>query len=241
MPFHNTRFNPSISGPIHLGAVYCVLVNEHYAHDSGGRFVVRFADLHAPSLTRIGRARMARIVEGMIDDLAWLGILVDAYHYESLLITDIHARLKNLSESFDFPLPPDPPHEPHGYAQTPYWLGGATFTYPYTPTLTAEKVLMDYDEGCDTLIRGEELATEYSLYCYYCEVMNIPAPCQIFIPRLRATGGTEIGKSFGTSRLCDLRAEGFTAKEVRTKLEIACLRNPANGWSLTNIKENPML
>ena len=41
---YNTRFNPTISGPLHIGHLYMALVNEAEAHRSGGKFIVRVDD-----------------------------------------------------------------------------------------------------------------------------------------------------------------------------------------------------
>jgi len=41
---YNTRFNPTISGPLHIGHLYMALVNEAEAHHTGGKFIVRADD-----------------------------------------------------------------------------------------------------------------------------------------------------------------------------------------------------
>ena len=41
---YNTRFNPSISGALHIGHLYMALVNEMEAHRTGGKFIVRVDD-----------------------------------------------------------------------------------------------------------------------------------------------------------------------------------------------------
>ena len=41
---YNTRFNPTISGPLHIGHLYMVLVNAAEAHRTGGKFTIRIDD-----------------------------------------------------------------------------------------------------------------------------------------------------------------------------------------------------
>ncbi len=61
-----SRFAPSPSGRLHLGHAYSAVVGRH----AGARFHLRIEDLDA------GRCR-AEFVEGIFEDLRWLGIIWD--------------------------------------------------------------------------------------------------------------------------------------------------------------------
>ena len=61
-----SRFAPSPSGRLHLGHAYSAVV----ARNAGARFLVRIEDLDA------GRCR-AEFIEGIFEDLRWLGIAWD--------------------------------------------------------------------------------------------------------------------------------------------------------------------
>ena len=65
-----TRFAPSPSGRLHLGHAYSAVLGHDRARASGGRFLVRIEDLDP------GRCR-PEFVEGITEDLAWLGIVPD--------------------------------------------------------------------------------------------------------------------------------------------------------------------
>lgn len=231
-----TRLNPSANGPLHLGHLYMAIVNEQYAHQSGGKFVVRLDDHHQPSLETMGECRTLAVARQMQTDLDWFGLNVDIYHYESEMGAEA---LKLARARFPGTIPDQPPLVLHSQ-ETPWWVGGHSQVYPYTPALTAKKVVLDYLEGVDTLIRGVDLLTEVSLYSYYCEMMQIQTPRFIYLPRLKAGSG-EISKTAGGHTIAELRAYGYRPQDLRDMLSLACLKNPANGWSLENIKEQPCL
>ncbi len=62
-----TRFAPSPTGALHLGHAYSALLAHRFARDHGGAFLLRIEDIDP------GRSR-AEHVDGIIEDLAWLGI-----------------------------------------------------------------------------------------------------------------------------------------------------------------------
>jgi glutamyl-Q tRNA(Asp) synthetase len=62
-----SRFAPSPTGRLHLGHAYsCILAHDH-ARERGGAFVLRIEDIDP------GRTREA-FVEGIFEDLSWLGL-----------------------------------------------------------------------------------------------------------------------------------------------------------------------
>ncbi len=62
-----TRFAPSPTGRLHLGHAFSALVSHDLARTHGGNFLLRIEDIDA------GRSREA-FVDGIIEDLRWLGI-----------------------------------------------------------------------------------------------------------------------------------------------------------------------
>ena len=62
-----TRFAPSPTGRLHLGHAYSALLAHRFARERRGTFLLRIEDIDP------GRSR-AEHVEGIIEDLAWLGI-----------------------------------------------------------------------------------------------------------------------------------------------------------------------
>jgi glutamyl-Q tRNA(Asp) synthetase len=65
-----TRFAPSPSGRLHLGHAYSAAIGHARARESGGRFLLRIEDLDAT------RCR-PEFVDGIFDDLRWLGLAWD--------------------------------------------------------------------------------------------------------------------------------------------------------------------
>ena len=62
-----TRFAPSPTGRLHLGHAFSAALGHQRARESGGRFLLRIEDLDQ------GRSR-PEFVEGIFEDLGWLGI-----------------------------------------------------------------------------------------------------------------------------------------------------------------------
>jgi glutamyl-Q tRNA(Asp) synthetase len=62
-----TRFAPSPTGALHLGHAYSALLAHQFARSHGGAFLLRIEDIDP------GRSR-AEHVDGIIEDMAWLGI-----------------------------------------------------------------------------------------------------------------------------------------------------------------------
>jgi len=225
---YSTRFNPSCNGGLHLGHICTALLNEALAHASGGRFLVRFAD-HCHG---ISPEQTARIIAGQRADLEWLGLTVDGWACESDLLPKVNTRLAELGVTVQA--------EPV-YPVTPRLMfEGRTIAYPYTPTLTAQKVLMDHAMGVNLLVRGLDLLSEYSLYAHYCRQFGVPEPEHVYTPRLLSYRG-DITKTNGGYKIAELRANGYTADEVRELLAKACLHVLPNGWTLDNLRTEPRL
>ena len=66
-----TRFAPSPTGRLHLGHAYSAVLGHSRARESGGIFLLRIEDLDP------GRSR-PEFVEGIFEDLRWLGLEWDA-------------------------------------------------------------------------------------------------------------------------------------------------------------------
>lgn len=228
-----TRWNPSANGALHLGHIYSLLVNKHFAHDSGGKFHVRFDDTsQAITIEMEHPERTDEIIKHQIEDIKWLGINVDSWQKQSDILEEAHEKMQPRYAILQDPYP--------HYLPTSIKFGNNWIPYPYTPFQTAERVVMDKMLGITHIIRGEEFLTEYSLYCYFCEIFDYPKPEFIFLPRLHSKCG-DISKTNGGYKIAELRANGYTPKEIIHLLEVACLNWYGNGWSIYNLKQNPRL
>lgn len=70
-PNHIVRFAPSPTGRLHLGHAYSAVLNHDAARASTGRFILRIEDIDRD------RCR-PEFVDGILEDLAWLGLSWDA-------------------------------------------------------------------------------------------------------------------------------------------------------------------
>ena len=227
-----TRFNPSCNGALHLGHAYTLLVNERFAHERGGQFYVRFDDMPYKDMHRESDpARIARIRDGMRRDIEWLGAEVDGWYSEA----EMKPQVEEVWRQHGFTPPPYDSQTVHSiYVHQPTnWL-----SYPYQPVISADRAVLEGIMGTTHMIRGEELATDLSLHCWFCERFGYPVPLFYFLPRLQGVRG-DISKTSGGYTLAGLRNDGYTPGEVRRLLTEGSLVNPYNGWGLENLKPQP--
>jgi len=244
----NTRFNPTVNGRLHAGHLYLVLLNYRAAKDSGGRFIVRFDDDQPHWRIALGEDGMDRFAERVKEDLEWAGVVPDAYTSErqsrALNEEFIVGRLPHAAfvlmdrEIDDFTvLRYQPRDKVHGWP------------YPYTPYFTAVKVAQDHREGIDALIRGDDLVDEFSLYCYFCDVADVPKPAFCYVPRMRSNGGmgghkaelTNVSKTLGGCSIKEYRDAGWDPDEVVAMVAESALIDPAKGWTYENVRSDPTL
>ena len=79
-----TRFAPSPTGRLHLGHAYSAILAHDVARAEGGRFLLRIEDID-------GTRSRAEHVAGIIDDLAWLGLVWEGPVFQSERL-DLYAR-----------------------------------------------------------------------------------------------------------------------------------------------------
>ena len=231
---YNTRFNPTVNGPLHLGHLYAVLVNYHEARRSGGNFILRFDDTQRSWNHRIGYARVEGFRRQMLDDLSWLGIVPDRVSSQSDMIQEVEYLLRN-----EFGYQPD--REAYSTDPGAEVVGFSHQVYPYTDRLTSEKVVMDMLDGANWIIRGYDLITEDCLYKHYCSKFLIFQPRMTYIPRLNFSGGGIISKTDGNYKIEDFRRAGIDPEVLLDSLAADCLRDDREGWAVGNIMAHPTL
>ena len=235
-----TRFNPTVNGPLHIGHLYNILVNEYEAHSTGGEFHIRFDDNQRWWLMQFSKVQIDDTIDGIMYDMDWMGIMVDKYYSQRSLEIQTETMLAQFN------------HGPLAVrAMVTNIINCPTLIdsrsgppYPYAPWLTAEKVLLDFLEQVTMLIRGEDLVSEYSLYSYFCDLWGLPNPKHYYLPRLRLKHGVEladVSKTRGDHKIVDLRKSGYTPKDILDILSRSCLIDPDGKWKIDNIKQDPIL
>jgi len=235
----NTRFNPTTNGELHIGHAYMALVNQDEARRGNGKFIVRFEDNNRDWLWRVAHDKQMEYAQGMIDDLAWLGVIADEYQYQSQMQEQLHESLLflndgELKEEYRIKfegLTPCVPYLNYGIAA-------------YNPHLTAERVIYDAISNITYVIRGEDLITEYALYYNFCDRWGIPRPEHAYLARLTMADGADmlpqISKTTGNNKIKSFRESGMKADELLEKLRKACLKNPDGEWVINNLKARPV-
>jgi len=232
----NTRFNPTANGRLHLGHLYLILLNRQVAEDNGGKFICRFDDVQDYWIDRLGREQLNRNCELIMEDLEWMKIRAD-YSYQSRELGKNEKLIQPLGElSRPFLITEGDPRWAH--------IVNQDRPYPYVAYLTAIKVAQDYWEQINPLIRGEDLVTEFSLYCYFCEALGFPIPQMVYVPKLLHASGedlSDMSKTSGDNKIDNYRKEGYQPSDLIEILSRSCLEAPQLGWNIRNVKKHPIL
>jgi glutamyl/glutaminyl-tRNA synthetase len=217
-----TRFNPTINGYLHLGHAYLLRV----LRDSAEVLICR--DDRQRYWSWVNRAELVEFERVMRADVEWLGIEVDQWSSNLDYGGQVHDLLENV---FHY----QPEKEPFVHDQAPEVVGLEMAFYGYTDFLTCEKVVIDFLEGVNWLIRGWDLLPEYSLYSYYVNLFMLPRVRQTFVPRLFWAGDV-VSKTEGKFKLKDLREKGMESGELWQLLGHDCLKDESAAWTIDNIK-----
>ena len=234
-----TRFNPTTNGGLHIGHAYTALVNQHEAHASGGKFILRFDDNTRYWVRKLGgQAAMAKIARGQQKDLEWLGIVPDVVAYQSEMEPAILRYLADSKWQSVIDHQPVPDHDPRVISDPPIAAGGMW------AFLVAEKVISDEMLGTNLLIRGLEILAEDGLYRYFRALFGYMSIETVYIPRLM-TAWTEdladVSKTAGNWKIRDVRERGHSPEVVRSVLRESCLVDVHGPWSLDNLRTRPVL
>jgi glutamyl-Q tRNA(Asp) synthetase len=144
-----TRFAPSPTGRLHLGHAYSALLAHDFAREREGSFLLRIEDIDP------GRVR-ARFVDGILEDLLWLGLEWDAdMTYQSERLDRYAGALERLKEKdlvypcfctrADIAASVAAPHGPDGplYPGTCRGLAGPDLTRPHAWRLDVAKAVAE--------------------------------------------------------------------------------------------------
>ena len=241
----NTRFNPTANGNLHIGHLYLILLNYHAAKRNNGKFIVRFDDDQALWIQRLGREKIDQFCEEIKEDLSWMGIEPDLYSYESKEKEENEKYLKQIKMLDDT----IPTFDSYKESLKKIQIKNTDRPYPYVPHLTAIKVVQDRREDCGILIRGEDLVSEFSLYCYFCKLLGFPIPDFFYVPKLMQSkkgGGSlldlsDVSKTAGSLSLRELKQKGYSPRQIIELLEDVCFIDKEKGWSYENIKQDPVI
>lgn len=238
-----TRFNPTTNGDLHLGHVYMMLFNEHVAHESGGRFIVRFEDnsidtIGSLSPLAISLEEMTRYCRQQQEAIEWMGFEVDGFVRQSemdLELKQFVAHHGNFVPEYRFPysIPLNPALGGYDPEQGEW--------FPYAPYLTFHRVIYDELAGVNVLIRGDDLRSEFALYQHYRAGFGLPEIKHYYLPRLYGPKREIVSKFHKARPVLDFKADGWTPDDIREALAQSALREPSEGWRLDNVKQQPRL
>ena len=245
-----TRLCPTCNadkrGCLHVGHLYCALVNAYEAHNSGGKFGVRFDDTQGSWLWVCGQQDIDDSKFCIRRELSWFGIIPDWWSSQSELMPKckefllIASHSQNKSKEHQCKVLkrwfPKPVFSDYDCAEAI----GIHHCYPPDRRLTTEHVLMDAMENCSWIIRGNDLLNEDNLYWNIGHELGLMRVRRSYLPRL-IFQGDEISKTLGNFKLEEFIQRKIDPKEVISNLAIDCLKDPDQGWAYDNLKLSPTL
>jgi len=242
---YNTRFNPTISGPLHIGHLYIALVNATEAHCSGGNFIIRVDDTQPIWCHRFDQPLRDQYYAQYQEQMGRF-MKVDTWHLQSQM-----PEAKDLMGERGIAILESLP-KPHWYGTfTVMWAAHTDqLVWQYSPYLTAEKTIWDFWEGVNLLIRGDDLLTESNMYEHFVELFGLPRIPQVYIPRLMSPVADEVrtvdkiqeglSKTFGAYRL-ETQINEFGVEETLHLLKQSCLIDVEGEFLVENLKQNAVI
>jgi glutamyl/glutaminyl-tRNA synthetase len=237
-----TRFCPTANGRLHIGHACLAAVNERIARKDGGNFIIRFDDT-SMTTRKYSEPELLDIVTKQKDDLEWLGIRTDLSIRQSQMKYELEEVFDSMVNILSEKIPAKifERRDPEYYKMM-YSPSNGMIPFPYDPKETFERVILDIDiQHVTHLCRGFEFSTEFSLYCFFCEVMGYEIPKIISVPRLVDFRGRDISKTNGGNTIHMLRERGWHPEDVRLTMRMSCLENTGGEWEPENFKKNPRL
>jgi len=233
---YNTRFNPSISGALHIGHLYMALVNEAEAHRAGGKFIIRVDDMQEQINHWIKKDQRDKYYEEYQEQLS-LFMDVDVWDLQSQMLTPVEIIGDN-------PLLKCLPEFLWASTETIEWRTNTDQrAFQYNLCFVVEKVIWDFWEGVTLLIRGEDLITESQLYEHITSVLRLPTIRQIYLPKLVSITLDDILPEISKSKKSyslDTQINEFGIDRTLELLKKACLIDPDGEFFADNIKSNPI-
>jgi glutamyl/glutaminyl-tRNA synthetase len=228
----STRLNPTSNGLMHLGHAYLAFLNEHIAHSTGGKFVLRIENNQFSWVRDLGQAKCDEYADAWVEDVEWLGLHPDQIVYESELEDVIGKTIRRKHPNW---------YDDGVGVLTEAQVIGMNHVYPMAKYLTAKVALLDAMQGVDLLICGMDLITRDCFYAYVCQEYDLPEIKRVYVPRLTGDMLDDVSKTRGNMKIRGYRERGWSRQEVEALLRDACLVDRDAEWTINNIKTQPKL
>jgi len=234
---YNTRFNPTISGPLHIGHLYMALVNATEAHRTGGKFIIRIDDTQDVWNHLIKKEQRDKYYEEYQEQLSYF-VDVDVWERQSQMPTpeDIIG---------DNPILRCLPPSSWGSTTNIEWredINQRVFQYDLRSVV--EKVIWDYWQKVNLLIRGDDLITEAQFYEHMTSVLRLAIIHQVYLPKLMSIKLRDDIRAYisKTNRVYSLETQIDKLGVIATMslLREACLIDPDGEFIVDNIKSSPI-
>jgi glutamyl-tRNA synthetase len=203
MPFMSnirTRFAPSPTGYLHVGGARTALFNWLYAHNTGGKFILRVEDTDLERST-------TEAVDAIFEGMKWLGLNWDEGPFFQSKRLDLYQ--KYAKQLID--------------AGKAYEKEGAVFfktTIPKEADLVIMKsdgmptyhfgvVIDDWQMDITHVIRGSDHIANTPKHVMIFDALGVKPPEFIHVPMILGSDGQRLSKRHGATSVLAYREEGF--------------------------------
>lgn len=247
------RFAPSPTGNLHIGGVRTALFNFLFAKKHGGKFILRIED------TDKERSKK-EYEEGIIESLAWVGIMHDELYRQSER-TDIYKKyLNQLVENGHAYVSTETPKEPGGRTEVIRFknpnkdvlleddilgeikvnttdLGDFVIAKDFeTPIFHLTNVVDDFEMGITHVIRAQEHLANTPRQLLIQEAIGAPRPHYAHIPLILAPDRSKLSKRHGAVALTEYREQGYLPEAIINYLALLGW-NPGGEQEIFSVEE----
>lgn len=196
------RFAPSPTGTLHLGSARTALLNWLFARSSGGTLLLRIDDTDAERSD-------ATLVDGVIDDLRWLGLTWDdGPVFQSERAARYAEALAELPVT----------REDGAYVFEGRVIARADGSALYHLATAVD----DVDDAISHVLRGRDHLSNTQLQTAIIRALGHEPPVYVHAPLLLGEDGTKLSKrEGGVATIADLRAAGYPASAILNSLALS--------------------
>ena len=224
-----TRFAPSPTGSLHLGNARTAFFSHLWARRSGGRFILRIED------TDVARSE-ARYRDGLIEDLAWLGLDWDEGPGVGGPAAPYVQSARGRKPTLRFAVPEDTTVEFTDLVHGPQIFSSADIgdfvvrREDGTAAFFFSNAVDDSSMGVTHVLRGDDHLTNTPRQLLVLDALQMRRPRYGHVGLLVGADGAPLSKRHGATSVGEFRERGFLRAAIQNHLFHLGHTGDVEGW-----------